>query len=186
MHFPDEAILVRGGQSTSFLIEKSYARHPNGLVGISVVCSSTSSLEELAKTIPHSFVRVASVADIRRAGGDVISSSGRSPYHATLVGLKTFGIAANLTVRSKQTMDIKDNIPRLFVDFNNADSNGRVRLNTQGTAADLARLGIILSDGIKVYLDDDDEISIFGVVRWSEVEGWVAEVDWDEIRRKRT
>jgi len=44
-------------------------------------------VEELAAAIPHGQIGVTTVGAIRAAGGDVVRTSGRSPYHATLVGL---------------------------------------------------------------------------------------------------
>lgn len=45
-------------------------------------------MEELAAAIPHGRIGVTTVGTIRAAGGDVVRTSGRSPHHATLVGLK--------------------------------------------------------------------------------------------------
>jgi hypothetical protein len=75
--------------------------------------------------------------------------------------------------------------PRLFADFNNADQLGRVRLNTKGTLDDLKALGLSLHDGMHVVLDDGDEIAIDATLRHSPTEGWVAEVDWDVIYKRR-
>lgn len=75
----------------------------------------------------------------------------------------------------------KDQIPKLFADFHNADEFGRVRLNCQGTLDDLRSLGLTLSDGMHVLLDDSEELVADGVVRHSPTDGWVAEVDWDKI-----
>jgi hypothetical protein len=44
-------------------------------------------VQELAAAIPHGQVAVTTVGAIRAAGGDVVRTPGRSPYHATLVGL---------------------------------------------------------------------------------------------------
>jgi hypothetical protein len=70
---------------------------------------------------------------------------------------------------------------RIFADFNNADRNGRVRLNTHGALDDIARNGIHIAEGMTVLLDDYEGIQSTGIVRWDEHEGWVAEVDWSEI-----
>jgi hypothetical protein len=45
------------------------------------------SVEELAVFIPHGQIGVTTVEAVRAAGGDVVRTSGRSPHHATLVGL---------------------------------------------------------------------------------------------------
>lgn len=38
---------------------------------------------------------------------------------------------------------------KIFVDFNNADSNGRIRLNTNGTLSDIEKYKIELLEGTK-------------------------------------
>jgi hypothetical protein len=42
---------------------------------------------ELAAAIPHAQIGVTTVGAVRRAGGDVIRTLGRNPYHAKLTGL---------------------------------------------------------------------------------------------------
>jgi len=42
--------------------------------------------------------------------------------------------------------------PRIYADFHNADLQGRVRLNANGTVNDLAALGIALSEGLRLSL----------------------------------
>lgn len=67
----------------------------------------------------------------------------------------------------------------IFADFNNVDSKARIRLDTQGTFEDLKRLGIELKPGLTVMLDDREEITIQGIVEFSEDEKiWVAKIDW--------
>jgi hypothetical protein len=70
---------------------------------------------------------------------------------------------------------------RVFADFNNACIHGHVRLNTQGTLADLAALGIKLHAGMQIVLDDAEEFVADGVVRWCPDDGWAAEIDWDRL-----
>ncbi len=70
---------------------------------------------------------------------------------------------------------------RLFADFNNADRKGRLRLNCRGTLDDLEALGVCLCDGLCVVLDDHDELSVRGIVRWDVDDGWVAEIDWSQV-----
>jgi hypothetical protein len=70
----------------------------------------------------------------------------------------------------------------VFVDFNNSDRQGRVRLNCVGTVQDLNRLGIILREGTEMLLSCV-ELEIEGIATYSTEEGlWVARVDWDRIR----
>ena len=45
------------------------------------------SIAELAIAMPHSQLGVTTIGAVRREGGDVVRTAGRSPYHATLIGL---------------------------------------------------------------------------------------------------
>ena len=75
--------------------------------------------------------------------------------------------------------------PRVFADFGNADSEGRVRLNTRGTREDLSRLGMSLSESMRLTLTDYDEFEIEGVVSFSREEQiWVATIDWNVLGKK--
>lgn len=84
---PDEALVVRGGRNQPEDLRRGIRTHPSGVTGASVECGEGGSLEELAATIPHGQLGVTTVGAIRAAGGDVMRTSGRSPHHATLVGL---------------------------------------------------------------------------------------------------
>jgi hypothetical protein len=84
---PDEAFVVRGGRNRPEDFERSTATHPSGITGVSVECAAGITVRQLAATIPHRQVGVTTVGDVRQAGGDVVRTSGRSPNHATLVGL---------------------------------------------------------------------------------------------------
>jgi hypothetical protein len=81
--------------------------------------------------------------------------------------------------------------PRIYADFQNLDDENRVRLDSRGTAKDLVRLGILLSDGLEVtlYTDDadargqPDDLLVDGVVRLAENSAdWIADVDWSSLR----
>lgn len=65
--------------------------------------------------------------------------------------------------------------PNIVVDFNNADSLGRVRLNTVGSVDSLARSGLRLTPGLSVVVTDGD-LSADGVVERDAVEGWVVRI----------
>jgi hypothetical protein len=72
-------------------------------------------------------------------------------------------------------------IPKIRVDFQNADRNGNVRLNTIGTIEDLARYGVRLQPGLVMRLVAE-ELSAEGRALFSDEEKlWVAEVDWKEV-----
>jgi hypothetical protein len=84
---PDNALVVRGGRNRPEDIRRSIGTHPSGITGISVECGVGLSLGELTVSIPHGQVGVTTLGEVRKAGGDVIRTSGRSPNHATLTGL---------------------------------------------------------------------------------------------------
>jgi hypothetical protein len=84
---PDEALVVRGGRNQPEDLRRGKRTHPGGVTGASVECGGGLSPEELAEAIPHAQVGVTTVGAIRAAGGDVVRASGRSPHHATVVGL---------------------------------------------------------------------------------------------------
>jgi hypothetical protein len=74
------------------------------------------------------------------------------------------------------------NLARIFVDFHNADEQGRLRLNCIGTIEDLARQKTELENDQTVVLYGED-LEVDGVVQFSEEEKvWVAVIDWDQIR----
>jgi len=80
--------------------------------------------------------------------------------------------------------------PKLYVDFHNADSQGRIRLNCVGTVEDLSQQHVELHDGLVLTLYSDDldekgeldELLVDGVVSFSEEEHcWVASINWAAI-----
>lgn len=76
------------------------------------------------------------------------------------------------------------NIPKVFADFHNADTQGRLRLNCTGTIEDLARQKIWLQNGLKLILYSED-LEVDGVVQYSTEENvWAAVISWDDIREK--
>lgn len=84
---PDEALVVRGGRNQPEDLRRGTRTHPSGITGVSVECAEGTSVEELAAAIPHGQLGVTTVGAVRAAGGDVVRTSGRSPNHATLIGL---------------------------------------------------------------------------------------------------
>ena len=73
-------------------------------------------------------------------------------------------------------------LPRIFVDFNNCDRQGRARLNCIGTLKDLCRLGVVLREGLEICLSSY-ELEADGVATYSQEEGlWVARFDLNKIR----
>ncbi len=80
--------------------------------------------------------------------------------------------------------------PKIYADFHNADSLGRVRLNCAGTVEDLSKQQVELREGLvlTLYTDDldeggrADELLVDGIVLFSEEEHcWVASIDWTAI-----
>ena len=84
---PDDALVVRGGRNRPEDIRRGTGTHPSGVTGVSVESAAGVSVVELTGAIPHGQVGVTTVGEVRKAGGDVIRTSGKSPYHATLTGL---------------------------------------------------------------------------------------------------
>lgn len=94
---PDEALAVRGGRNLPADIVRGTGTHPSGVTGVSVECAVGVSVAERAAAIPHGQIGVTTVRAIRQAGGDVIRTTGRSPYHATLTGLTPEQVSGLLT-----------------------------------------------------------------------------------------
>lgn len=73
--------------------------------------------------------------------------------------------------------------PSIYADFNNADPQGRLRLNCAGTVQDLGRQGLQLRVGLKVLVHDE-ELEAEGEVGYSVDEQiWVARIDWSAVRQ---
>jgi urease accessory protein UreE len=71
-----------------------------------------------------------------------------------------------------------DTPPRLLADWQNADPQGCVRLNTSGALRQIERLGSSMQPGLSVVLDDGGEFEADGVVAWSADEAiWVAAIN---------
>jgi hypothetical protein len=74
-------------------------------------------------------------------------------------------------------------LDKVFVDFNNADKEGRIRLTTYGTRRDIKEKNIQLKNGLELLLDDEDELSTPGIVEFSKEENiWVAKIDWNLLK----
>jgi choline dehydrogenase-like flavoprotein len=84
---PDEALVVRGGRNLPEDLRRGIRTHPSGVTGASVECAEGLSVAELSSVVPHGQVGVTTVGAVRAAGGDVVRTSGRSSYHATVIGL---------------------------------------------------------------------------------------------------
>lgn len=73
---------------------------------------------------------------------------------------------------------------KIYADFNNADTRGRVRLNTNGSLNDIKEQNIGLKPGMMVQLNDNEEFSISGIVEFSNEENiWVVKIDWNDLKR---
>jgi hypothetical protein len=71
--------------------------------------------------------------------------------------------------------------PRVYADFNNADTKGRLRLICKGTLDDLQRQSLELAENMKLSLYMEDIECIGTVVYSKEEEIWVAVIDWNAI-----
>ena len=79
-------------------------------------------------------------------------------------------------------ISVVDKTPRVYVDFHNTDTQGRIRLTTRGTQEDIKKQEIELRTGmlLKLY---DDEIEGVGLAYYSEEEKrWVAEINWNNLK----
>ena len=94
---PDEALVVRGGRNRPADIVRGIGTHPSGVTGVSVECAVGVSVAELALAIPHGQIGVTTVGAVRQLGGDVVRTTGRSLYHATITGLTPEQIRGLLT-----------------------------------------------------------------------------------------
>ena len=94
---PDDALVIRGGKNQAQDIQRGTGTHPAGITGVSVESAKGVPVSELAKTIPHRQIGMTTVAEVRKAGGDVVQTTGRSPYHATLTGLTPEQVSELLT-----------------------------------------------------------------------------------------
>ena len=88
---------MRGGRNRPADIVRGTATHPSGVTGVSVECAVGLSVAELAVTIPHGQIGVTTVVVVRQLGGDVVRTTGRSSYHATVTGLTPEQISGLLT-----------------------------------------------------------------------------------------
>lgn len=76
--------------------------------------------------------------------------------------------------------------PLVYADLQNADTQGRLRLNCIGTIRDLSRQKIVLREGLELTLYDED-LEVEGEVRFSaEEQIWVAVIDWEAIRTNQS
>lgn len=88
----NSALVVRGGSAqganSAAGIGKGAGQHPAGPFGFSAESANGSSFCQLCSNVTHNQVGVSTVGQVRAAGGDVISTGGVSPTHATVVGLE--------------------------------------------------------------------------------------------------
>lgn len=81
-----------------------------------------------------------------------------------------------------ETQQLSLKKPRIFADFHNSDTQGRLRLNCIGTIEDFAQQSIKLESGQELTLYSED-LEVDGMIEYSKLENiWVAIIDWDKIR----
>jgi hypothetical protein len=69
---------------------------------------------------------------------------------------------------------------RIYADFNNADEQGRVRLNTVGSLADIERHQHSLTDGMRIILHAPGDFEVEGTLTYDAI--WKGVPDWSTIR----
>jgi hypothetical protein len=69
----------------------------------------------------------------------------------------------------------------IYADFNNADSEGRVRLNGLGTLRDLSWLGVYLKEDMPLTIHDE-ELCADGIAHHTSEGVWAARIDWKAIK----
>ncbi|PQO28012.1 hypothetical protein C5Y96_16680 [Blastopirellula marina] len=76
--------------------------------------------------------------------------------------------------------ETSSDLPQVWVDFQFADPQGRVSLNTEGSRRDLKELGLELHEGLRlrVYCD---ELSTVGTVCWDPDWEWLVQIDWSDL-----
>jgi hypothetical protein len=73
----------------------------------------------------------------------------------------------------------------IWVDFNNCDREGRVRLNTSGAIRSINESQVALQNGLEVELITGDTYPVKGIVEYSNSEHiWVARFDISKLRDK--
>ena len=70
--------------------------------------SDRAIVQALSVLIVHGQIGVTTVGAVRTAGGDVIRTSGRSPYHATLTGLISDEVSVLLTSTIPNPSELKE------------------------------------------------------------------------------
>jgi transcription antitermination factor NusG len=79
--------------------------------------------------------------------------------------------------------ELDKRMPSIEVDFNNCDSEGRVRLSTVGARRSLNESQVTLRSGLEVELTSGDFSPIKGIVEYSDSERiWVARFDVNDLR----
>ena len=73
---------------------------------------------------------------------------------------------------------------RLYVDFNNRDENGKIRINTVGSLRDIELLKSELRSGVNVTLYDEELEFQARLERDELFNIWLGVVDWSTRREK--
>lgn len=72
----------------------------------------------------------------------------------------------------------------IFADFNNADSQGLLRLNCDGTLRDFMRHQIVLSEG-QEFIFSDGDLQVSGHIVLSDEGAFAARISWQDIIETR-
>ncbi|MCQ4165838.1 RHS repeat-associated core domain-containing protein [Tahibacter harae] len=103
---PDEALVVRGGSaqganSVDGIAAGTSKHHDVDVTGFSVESAEGATFCDLCRNVIHNQVGTTTVGDIRKAGGDVVPTPGKSPTHATVTGLSPDKASTLLTPTQK-------------------------------------------------------------------------------------
>jgi hypothetical protein len=86
-------------------------------------------------------------------------------------------LAINGSFEDVIKVSVKPIKPTLFADFNSEITENRITF-TNGTSADIKRLGIELRSGVEIVLDDGDELRAEGIIEFlEEQKTWVMKYD---------
>jgi len=78
---------------------------------------------------------------------------------------------------------MKDPVPRIYADSNEADADGRFWLHIPGSRRDIDRYGDRLQPGMRVLFNVQNEFEVEGILEIDEVHGtWLGRPDYDTIR----
>lgn len=110
----DETLVVRGGAAQALSPEGLAERigtHPSGIRGWSSQSAERVCFEDLCAWIPNNQIGATTVGAIRELGGDVIVTSGLSPYHATITAISPDDLSELLLPPEANPVPLEGRLP---------------------------------------------------------------------------